>query len=176
MRAWACLAVLAYAGCGAASDGAALVHGALFSGRAPWQTSLEFTGAATVHGAPPFRVVVTRPGERGTGRQGLPAGLTVEMRVTRMPRSGQALAVGEGDEGPQASVTFIPEGPSSPTEIKDGADLRYSDGGFVVKATSGRLEVDLDGTAPGDGVRGSFELVFRTGEHVSGTFAAALAD
>jgi len=60
-RAWAGGLCLWLAGCGVASDGAALVHGELYAGLSPWQTSLEFTGAAAVHGAEPFRVVVTRP-------------------------------------------------------------------------------------------------------------------
>jgi hypothetical protein len=167
---------LACAGCGSATDGAALVHGALFAGRPPWQTSLELTGKAAVHGAGPFRVIVTRPGDSGTGRDGLPAGLTIEITAPRLPEGGQALAVG-GEEGPQARVDLVPESSASPTTFADGADVRYSDGGFTVHAVGGRLQVQYDdGSAPGDGARGSFELVFQTGERVTGTFAAALAD
>jgi len=179
-RARAILAALAAAAClvscGSASDGAALVHGSLFSGRAPWQTSMEFTGQAVVHGALPFRIEVSRPQpEAATGRGGLAAGLTIEIRTNLMPASGERLAVG-AVEGPQATVKWIPPGDASPSSANDGNDVRWADGGFEIHAVGGMLEVDFDGRAPGDGAHGRFELTFQTGETVSGTFASALAD
>jgi len=169
--------LLGSAGCGHASDGAALVRGTLYQGRAPWETSLDFTGRAVVHGALPFRIEIARePAPAGaTGRDGRPAGLTVEIRDNLMPAPGERLSVG-GDEGAQATVRWVPEGEPDPSAVSDGADLRFLDGGFEVHAVSGTLELDMDGRAPGDGVRGRFELVFRTGETVSGTFASTFVD
>jgi len=168
---------LALVSCGQASDGAALVHGTLFAGRAPWQRSLELTGRAVVHGALPFRIQIEPVPQdaQGAGRGGLTAGLTLEIRSNHMPSSGVSLDVGKL-EGPQATIRWVPQGGPSPTSESDGSDLRYSDGGFEVHAVDGTLEVDLDGRAPGSAVRGQFELRFQTGETVRGTFASVLVD
>ncbi|MBI5549758.1 MAG: hypothetical protein HY901_38210 [Deltaproteobacteria bacterium] len=165
--------------CGSASDGAALLRGSLFHGQPPWETSLDRTATAVVHGSLPFRVVLALPGpEQATGREGKRAGLTLQIRNLQMPPSGEALAVGAaGGEGPQATVEWIPEaGPSPDSEALGGGDVRYSDGGFSLRATSGRLKVDFTGREPGDGVTGELELVFGTAGVVRGSFAAALAD
>lgn len=170
------LAVLGAAAC-AAGDGAALVHGRLYAGQAPWDTSLEFTGEATAHGAAPFRIALTRtpaPSD-ATGRGGLPAGLTIEILDTWLPKSGERRVIG-GAEGPRATAVWIPRGSAEPTAQQDGPDRRWSDGGFEAHAASGWFEVTLDGRAPGSAIRGRFELVFRTGETVRGTFATLLAD
>ena len=172
----ALVVLLSLAACGHASDGAALVHGELFAGRSPWQTSLEFTGRAVVHGALPFRIEIQRDAPSdATGRGGLPANLTIDIRQNLMPSSGASLVIGQL-EGPQATVRSVPQGAANPTVQNDGNDLRFSDGGFEVHAVGGTIRLDFDGRAPGDGVRGTFELVFQTGETVRGTFASALAD
>ncbi len=167
------------ASCGQAEQGAALVHGELFAGRPPWQTSLEFTGQAVVHGALPFRVVIERLPRQDprTGRKGLRSGLTIEVRNNLLLGPGARARVGEvGVEGPQAVVRSVPAGEADPTFENDGNDLRFSDGGFEVHAVDGFVEVDYAGKAPGDGVHGRFELTFQTGETVSGTFASTFAD
>lgn len=176
-RSLAFASMLLLAACGQASDGAALVHGKLFSGRQPWETSLEFTGRAIVHGALPFRVALERQPvqDRRTGRKGLPSGLSIELRSNLLPPAGMSSLVGEV-EGPQAVVRFIPPGEADPTSENDGNDLRFSDGGFEVHATGGFVAIDYGGKAPGDGVRGHFELTFQTGETVTGTFASTFAD
>ena len=162
--------------CGAASDGAALVHGTLFKGESLFETSLEFTGRAVVHGAGPFRVVVTRPEARAQkGRDGETAGLSIEIRQPLMPESGVTLSIGS-EAGPTARVDRIVPGTVQPSAQTDGADVRYSDGGFTVHAVGGTLWMDFDGRQKGDGARGRFELFFKTGETVTGTFAATLAD
>jgi len=170
------LVVAALCSCGAASDGAALVHGTLYQGESRFETSLEFTGRATIHGAGPFRVVVTRPeASSRRGRGGKLAGLTIELQRPLLPESGVALPIG-GAQSPTASVDLVVPDDAEPTALQDGADVRYSDGGFTAQAVGGTLLMDFDGRQKGDGARGSFELVFKTGERVTGTFAAALAD
>jgi hypothetical protein len=78
--------------------------------------------------------------------------------------------------GPHATVDWIPaSGVASPT-VSGDVDARYSDGGFTLHAVGGRLLLHRLGREPGDAVDGEFELVFRTGETVTGHFAAALAD
>ncbi|MGC4117199.1 MAG: hypothetical protein QM765_22090 [Myxococcales bacterium] len=172
-----CLACLA--GCGQAAQGAALVHGELFSGRQPWQTSLEFTGTVVVHGALPFRIAVERQPAQDprTGRDGRPSGLTIEIRNNILIRPGLPVPVGQVDvEGPQAVVRWVPPGNAAPSQVNDGNDLRYSDGGFEVHATGGFVQIDYTAKAPGDAVHGRFELTFQTGETVRGTFASTFAD
>jgi len=115
------------------------------------------------------------PRKGATGRGGKPAGLTIEIRDTTFPPGGAVVAIG-GVEGPQASIDSVVEATNEPSATPDGKDVRYSDGGFTLQATGGTLEMDFDGRDPGDGARGHFELVFKTGEIVRGTFAAAIAD
>lgn len=171
------LLALLLSSCGQAARGAALVHGEVFAGRTPWQTSCEFTGEAVVHGALPFRIEVARRPVQDprTGRRGLPSGLTVEIRNNLLPGSGIPLPVGEL-EGPQAVLRSVVPGEADPASVNDGNDVRFSDGGFELHATAGYVLVDYAGKAPGDGVHGEFELSFQTGETVRGTFASTFAD
>jgi len=158
--------------CGRASEGAALVHGYLFS------TSLDFSGSAVVHGALPFRIEIEPVPQiaKGTGRGGRAAGLFIEIRSNLMPASHQAIGGEDGPQAPQAIVRWIPEGEGNPAAEYDGDDVHYSDGGFEAHAIDGSLDVELDGRAPGDGIRGRFELIFRNGERVRGSFASTFTD
>ena len=173
-----CVALLLIAGCGSASEGAAAVHGKIFSGEAASETSFEFTAPAEVHGAGPFRIfiAISQP-VAGTDPSGTTAFVrSIEIIQPRLPTASGRIALDE-EFGVRAEVRALKPGPDQREGAPDGKDFRFSDGSFILRPEQGWFELDLSGRKPGDGVTGTFELTVRTtGEKIRGTFAAALAD
>ncbi len=175
----ALLALSLLAGCGSATDGTACVRGHLFRRTAPWETPFDFTGAARIHGAGPFRVLIAdsqrpldEPNERGPLR-------AIHIALAQRPQGRQLVLVG-AQPGPEVLVesrTAAFDGWPEPP----GAEARLDDGSFLVRAVSGFLELEANSDQPGDGVSGRFVLELATGiegklERLEGAFAGALLD
>jgi hypothetical protein len=175
----ALLALLPLEGCGSAADGVASVHGRLFAQTAPWDTSFDFAGTARIHGAGPFRVIITdspRPLDEPSPPVPLRA---IHIALAQRPQGRELVLVG-AQPGPDVLVesrTAAFAGWPEPPE----AGLRLPDGSFLVRAVSGFVELEASGDQPGDGVGGRFVLELPTGlesrlERLEGAFAGALLD
>jgi hypothetical protein len=154
----------------------ASVHGRLFVGE-NHETSFEFLASAEVHGAGPFRIVLTRSDSSGA-QVAIDAARperTIEFRRPRIPSSGERVQL-DAELGTRAEIRSIQPGSERKEGAASGEDFKFDDGSFIIHPTSGSFELRLEGTQPGDAVTGTFELQIKTGETVSGTFAAALAD
>ena len=177
----ACGLSLLLAACGSASDGAASVRGRLFAGISPWDTSFQFVGPARIHGAGPFRIVVS-------DAEGSPSPGAANERV---PRRSIEISLRDRPSGDGPILIGSPRGPTVVVESRSPgftswpapleAKVLLPDGSFVVRPVSGFLEVWLEGEEPGDGVSGRFVLELPTGlggalERLEGSFAGALVD
>lgn len=168
---------LALGACGSAVDGAATVHGRLFSGIAPWDTDFEFVGSARMSAAGPFRVVLA-DGDTGTGSPERSDGAprrSITLTAWPAPQAGTRIALGSTRSLSALAESRAPGFSGWPEPF--GGEARLSDGSFAVCPIGGFLELDTAGETPS----GRFQLDFATGpggvvERIEGAFSGALAD
>ncbi len=157
-------------GCSGPSDGSALVDGAVTPPSGA--VDFNFTASATVHGAGPFRLQILESAK--VGREGLPLGRSLELRLPHLPDSDVTLDLAQAI-GSAIQVRSIAAGDGSAVEEQETL-RRWEDGSFVASPGKGSLLLHFDGTGPGDGVSGTLEIDLGGSGRVSARFAAALAD